>query len=161
MNNLLEFESFQPGQQSTDQQPGQGPAPLLPQMPSPAFKVDFSVSGVSDEAMKLISGLMAQAVLASGEAERMARMADTDPVGAASYLQKKVEGILSNVPGTDPKFIQSLKSQSGNIAKSMVLAIPGLLGSLTDKDIQTSELKPDTSKTSFLSKLSGFFADQA
>jgi hypothetical protein len=79
--------------------------------------------------------------------------------GGCTALQKKVEGILAEVPGLAPAFIQSMKSQSSNIAKVMVQSIPGLLGNLTDKDIEANELKPDTSKASFLSKLSGFFAD--
>lgn len=152
MENLLEFDIFNP------QTPGSAPAGE--EVAPPVFgAIDFSMSGVSDDAMKLIAGLMAQSVLASGEAEKIARMADTDPASAASYLQKKVEGILVEVPGLAPAFIQSMKSQSSNIAKVMVQSIPGLLGNLTDKDIEANELKPDTSKASFLSKLSGFFAD--
>lgn len=152
MENLLEFDIFNP------QTPGSAPAGEA--VAPPVFgAIDFSMSGVSDDAMKLIAGLMAQSVLASGEAEKIARMADTDPASAASYLQKKVEGILVEVPGLAPAFIQSMKSQSSNIAKVMVQSIPGLLGNLTDKDIEANELKPDTSKASFLSKLSGFFAD--
>ena len=152
MENLLEFQMFNP--QAT------GSAPAGFEVAPPVFgTVDFTMSGVSDDAMKLIAGLMAQSVLTSGEAEKIARMADTDPNAAASYLQKKIEGILVEVPGLAPAFIQSMKSQSSNISKVMVQSIPGLLGSLTDKDIETNELKPDTSKASFLSKLSGFFAD--
>ena len=152
MENLLEFDTFSP-QTSGNASAGAEVAP-------PVFgAIDFSMSGVSDDAVKLIAGLMAQSVLASGEAEKIARMADTDPASAASYLQKKVEGILAEVPGLAPAFIQSMKSQSSNIAKVMVQSIPGLLGNLTDKDIEANELKPDTSKASFLSKLSGFFAD--
>ena len=155
MDNLLEFNLFNPQEET---QPGSAPAGTEV-APKVFGNIDFSMSGVSDDAMKLISGLMAQSVLASGEAERIARMADTDPNSAASYLQKKVEGILASVPGTNPTFIQGMKSQSSNLAKTMVESIPGLLGSLTDKDIESNELKPDTSKSSFLSKLSGFFAD--
>jgi len=152
MENLLEFDIFNP-------QPA-GSEPAGAEVAPPVFgTIDFTMSGVSDDAMKLIAGLMAQTVLASGEAEKIARMADTDPASAASYLQKKVEGILVEVPGLAPAFIQSMKSQSSNIAKVMVQSIPGLLGNLTDKDIEANELKPDTSKASFLSKLSGFFAD--
>ena len=152
MENLLEFDIFNP------QAPGAAPAGS--EVAPPVFgTVDFSMSGVSDDAMKLIAGLMAQAVLSSGEAEKITRMADTDPRSAASYLQKKVEGILADVPGLNPTFIQGMKSQSANIAKTMVESIPGLLGSLTDKDIETNELKPDTAKSSFLTKLSGFFSD--
>ena len=151
MENILEFETFNP--QSAGSAPGEEVAP-------PVFgNIDFSMSGVSDDAMKLIAGLMAQSVLASGEAEKIARMADTDPASAASYLQKKVEGILAEVPGLTPAFIQLMKSQSSNVSKMMVQTIPGLLGNLTDKDIEANSLKPDTSKASFLSKLSGFFAD--
>jgi hypothetical protein len=152
MENLLEFDIFNPQ--------AAGSAPAGAEVAPPVFgAIDFSMSGVSDDAMKLIAGLMAQTVLASGEAEKIARMADTDPNAAASYLQKKIEGILVEVPGLAPAFIQSMKSQSSNISKVMVQSIPGLLGSLTDKDIEANELKPDTSKASFLSKLSGFFAD--
>jgi hypothetical protein len=152
MENLLEFDIFNP-------QPA-GAEPAGAEVAPPVFgTIDFTMSGVSDDAMKLIAGLMAQTVLASGEAEKIARMADTDPNAAASYLQKKIEGILVEVPGLAPAFIQSMKSQSSNISKVMVQSIPGLLGSLTDKDIEANELKPDTSKASFLSKLSGFFAD--
>ena len=152
MENILEFETFNPQ--------AAGSAPAGVEVAPPVFgNIDFTMSGVSDDAMKLIAGLMAQSVLASGEAEKIARMADTDPASAASYLQKKVEGILIGVPGLAPTFIQSMKSQSSNISKIMVQTIPGLLGSLTDKDIEANELKPDTSKASFLSKLSGFFAD--
>jgi len=151
MDHLLEFNLFNP-------QPGSAPAGE--EVAPPVFgTIDFSMSGVSDDAMKLIAGLMAQSVLASGEAERIARMADTDPNSAASYIQKKVEGILSSVPGLNPTFIQSMRSQSSNIAKMMVQSIPGLLGNLTDKDVEANELKPDTSKSSFLTKLSGFFSD--
>ena len=148
MENILEFETFNPS------------APAGEEVAPPVFgNIDFTMSGVSDDAMKLIAGLMAQSVLASGEAERIARMADTDPASAASYLQKKVEGILAEVPGLTPAFVQSMKSQSANVSKMMVQSIPGLLGNLTDKDIEANSLKPDTSKASFLSKLSGFFAD--
>ncbi len=151
MDHLLEFNLFNP-------QPGSAPAGE--EVAPPVFgNIDFSMSGVSDDAMKLIAGLMAQSVLASGEAERIARMADTDPNSAASYLQKKIEGILVSVPGLNPTFIQSMKSQSSNISKMMVQSIPGLLGNLTDKDVDSNELKPDTSKSSFLTKLSGFFSD--
>lgn len=152
MENILEFETFNP--QAT------GSAPAGFEVTPPVFgTVDFTMSGVSDDAMKLIAGLMAQSVLTSGEAEKITRMADTDPAAAASYLQKRVEGILAEVPGLAPAFLQSMKSQSSNIAKTMVQTIPGLLGNLTDKDIEANELKPDTSKASFLTKLSGFFAD--
>ena len=151
MEHLLEFNLFNP-------QPGAAPAGE--EVAPPVFgTIDFSMSGVSDDAMKLIAGLIAQSVLASGEAERITRMSDTDPNSAASYLQKKIEGILASVPGLNPTFIQSMKSQSSNIAKMMVQSIPGLLGSLTDKDVEANELKPDTSKSSFLTKLSGFFSD--
>ena len=152
MENLLEFDIFNP------QTPGSSPAGA--EVAPPVFgAIDFTMSGVSDDAMKLIAGLMAQSVLASGEAEKIAKMADSDPNAAASYLQKKVEGILLGVPGLSPAFVQSAKSQSSNISKVMVQLIPGLLGNLTDKDIKANELKPDTSKASFLNKLSGFFAD--
>jgi uncharacterized membrane protein YqiK len=100
---------------------------------------------------------MAQSVINSGEAERISKMADTDPNSAASYLQQKIEGILSAIPGTKPEFIQQMKSQGSNIAKSMVQAIPGTLGSLTDKHIDANELKQDPSKVSFLDRLEGFF----
>ena len=152
MENLLEFETFNPQ--------AAGSAPAGGEVAPPVFgNIDFTMSGVSDDAMKLIAGLMAQSVLSSGEAERIARMADTDPNSASSYLQKKVEGILAEVPGLNPTFIQSMRSQASNISKIMVQSMPGLLGNLTDKDIEANELKPDTSKASFLSKLSGFFAD--
>jgi hypothetical protein len=39
----------------------------------------------------------------------------------------------------------------------MVQAIPGTLGSLTDKHIDANELKQDPSKVSFLDRLEGFF----
>jgi hypothetical protein len=154
MNNILEFESFLPGTAST--QPGAQPAGA--EVAPPVFgEIDFSMSGVSDDAMKLIAGLMAQSVINSGEAERISKMADTDPNSAASYLQQKIEGILSAIPGTKPEFIQQMKSQGSNIAKSMVQAIPGTLGSLTDKHIDANELKQDPSKVSFLDRLEGFF----
>lgn len=155
MGHILEFELFN---QQAPVQPGSAPSGVEA-APKVFGTIDFSMSGVSDDAMKLIAGLMAQAVLSSGEAEKITRMADTDPRSAASYLQRKVEGILASVPGLNPTFIQGMKSQSANISKTMVETIPGLLGSLTDKDIETNELKPDTSKSSFLAKLSGFFAD--
>jgi hypothetical protein len=133
MENLLEFDIFNPQ--------ASGAAPAGAEVAPPVFgAIDFTMSGVSDDAMKLIAGLMAQSVLASGEAEKIAKMADTDPNAASSYLQKKVEGILISVPALTPAFIQSMKSQSANIAKVMVQSIPGLLGSLTDKDIEANEL---------------------
>lgn len=154
MQNLLEFEGF------PKPLPGQNQSTVTAAEPNLNFgNIDFTMSGVSDDAMKVIAGLMAQTVLASGEAERIARMADNDPTGAASYLQKKVEGILTDIPGVNPSFIQAMKSQSANLSKSMVQAIPGLLGSLTDKDIEANELKPDTNKSSLLNRLSTFFAD--
>lgn len=123
--------------------------------------IDFTVSGVSDEAMKLIAGLMAKAVLISGEAERIAKMADSNPSSAASYLQQRIEGILNDVPGIDPTFISQIKSQAPKLAKSMVEAIPGVLGSISQTDIDTAkELKPDPSKASFFSKLGGIFGTQ-
>lgn len=121
-------------------------------------EIDFTVSGVSDEAMKLIAGLMAKSVLVSGEAERIAKMADTNPASAASYLQQRIEGILNDVPGIDPGFINQIKSQAPKLAKSMVEAIPTVLGSISQTDIDTSkELKPDPSKVSFFSKLGDIF----
>ncbi len=120
--------------------------------------IDFSVSGVSDEAMKLIAGLMAKSVLISGEAERIAKMASTNPSSAASYLQQRIEGMLNDVPGIDPAFINQVKSQAPKLAKSMVEAIPGVLGTVSQTDIDTSkELRPDPSKVSFFSKLGSIF----
>ena len=120
--------------------------------------IDFTISGVSDEAMKLIAGLMAKSVLVSGEAERIAKMAQSNPSSAASYLQQKIEGILNDVPGIDPNFISQVKSQAPKLAKSMVEAIPGVLGSISQTDIDTSkELKPDPSKVSFFTKLGDIF----
>lgn len=123
--------------------------------------IDFTISGVSDDAMKLIAGLMAKSVLASGEAERIAKMAESNPSSAASYLQQKIEGILNDVPGIDPTFIGQVKSQAPKLAKSMVEAIPGVLGSISQTDIDTAkELKPDPSKVSFFSKLGDIFGTQ-
>jgi hypothetical protein len=121
-------------------------------------EIDFTVSGVSDDAMKLIAGLMAKSVLVSGEAERIAKMADTNPASAASYLQQRIEGILNDVPGIDPGFISQIKSQAPKLAKSMVEAIPMVLGNISQTDIDTSkELRPDPSKASFFSKLGDIF----
>jgi hypothetical protein len=158
MENILEFETFNP--QTA------GSAPAGAEVAPPVLgTINFTMSGVSDDVIKLIAGLMAQSMLASGEAEKIARMADTDPKSAASYLQKKVEGILAESPGLTPSyiqevpgltsaFIQSMRSQSANVSKMMVQTIPELFGNLTDKDIEANSLKPDTSKASFLSKLS-------
>jgi hypothetical protein len=85
-------------------------------------------------------------------------MADTNPASAASYLQQRIEGILNDVPGIDPGFINQIKSQAPKLAKSMVEAIPTVLGSISQTDIDTSkELRPDPSKVSFFSKLGGLF----
>lgn len=120
--------------------------------------IDFTISGVSDDAMKLIAGLMAKSVLVSGEAERIAKMAGSNPSSAASYLQQKIEGIINDVPGIDPTFISQVKSQAPKLAKSMVEAIPGVLGSISQTDIGAAkELKPDPSKISFFSKLGDIF----
>lgn len=121
-------------------------------------EIDFTVSGVSDEAMKLIAGLMAKSVLVSGEAERIAKMAESNPASAASYLQQRIEGILNDVPGIDPNFIGQIKSQAPKLAKSMVEAIPTVLGNISQTDIDTSkELRPDPSKVSFFTKLGSIF----
>jgi hypothetical protein len=167
MKNIVEYNNYKSIFEDATQtgaeglanptQPAGGPAGAET-APKVFGEIDFSVSGVNDDAMKLIAGLMAQTVLASGEAEKISKMAETDPNSAASYLQQKIEGILSEVPGTTPTFIGQMKSQGSNIAKAMVQAIPGLLGNLTDKHIDMAkELKPDPSKTSFLTNLAGFF----
>ena len=159
MENLLEFEGFQPNTPVATQTPA-GDNPDLVGKEPPFGKIDFSMSGVSDDGMKIIAGLMAQRVLYSGEAERVARMADTDPVAAAAYLQKKIEGMIHHIPGVNPAFIQSMKSQAVNIGKYMVEILPEVLGHLTDRQTDSSELRPDASKTSFLTKLSSFFDKQ-
>ena len=161
MNNLLEFEGFNQNPKISTQPVMEDDLELS--VKNPGFgEIDFTMSGVSDDAMKVIAGLMMQRVLYSGEAERIARMADTDPASAASYLQKKIEGMIHHIPGVNPSFIQAMKSQSINISKYMVQILPSVVGHLTDKDRQTSsiELKPDPSKTSFLTKLGSFFTDQ-
>ena len=108
MNHLLEFDSYAQPQANT----AEGPTA------QPIFgTVDFSMSGVSDDAMQLIAGLMAQAVLASGEADKIAQQAQRDPNGAASYLQNKIQGIMMEIPGLRPEFIQAMKSQAPNLAK--------------------------------------------
>ena len=118
------------------------------------------MSSVSDDAMKVIAGLIMQRVLYSGEAEKVARMADTDPVAAAAYLQKKIEGVIHHIPGVNPSFIQAMKGQSINLSKYMVEILPTVLGHLTDTQTSSSELKPDPTKNSLLTKLSSFFDDQ-
>lgn len=154
MVHLLEFNLF--GGSSA---PGSAPAGV--EAAPPVFgNIDFSMSNVSDDAMSLIAGLMAQSVINSGEAEKIVMMAKTNPNSAASYLQTKIEGILSEVPGTKPEFIQQMKSQGSNLAKYMVQIIPGLLGNLSDLEIDSRELKQDPSKVTFFDRLERFITPQ-
>ena len=121
-------------------------------------EIDFSISGVSDDAMRLIAGLMAKTVLVSGEAERIAKMASTNPGSAAAYLQQRIEGILNDVPGINPEFINQVKSQAPKLAQAMVEAIPTVLGNISQDDIDASRnIKEDPSKMSFFSKLGDYF----
>lgn len=151
MNHLLEFENYAQPQANTPEGP----------TAQPIFgTIDFSMNGVSDDAMQLIAGLMAQAVLASGEAERVAQEAKRDPNSAASYLQGKIVGIMSEVPGLKPEFISSMKSQAPNLAKAMVQAIPGVVSNLSSTDKPSAELKPNPASSSFLDKIGGYFEPQ-
>ena len=151
MNHLLEFDSYAQPQANT----AEGPTA------QPIFgTVDFSMSGVSDDAMQLIAGLMAQAVLASGEADKIAQQAQRDPNGAASYLQNKIQGIMMEIPGLRPEFIQAMKSQAPNLAKAMVQAIPGVIGNLSTTEKPSAELKPNPASSSFLDKIGSYFAPE-
>ena len=151
MNHLLEFDSYAQPQANT----AEGPTA------QPIFgTVDFSMSGVSDDAMQLIAGLMAQAVLASGEADKIAQQAQRDPNGAASYLQNKIQGIMMEIPGLRPEFIQAMKSQAPNLAKAMVQAIPGVIGNLSTTEKPSLELKPNPASSSFLDKIGSYFASE-
>lgn len=150
MKHLFEFDIF-----GASEKPGSDPAGI--EVAPPIFgKIDFSMSNVSDDAMALIAGLMAQSVINSGEAEKIVLMAKSSPNSAASYLQNKIQGILSEVPGIKPEFLQQMKGQSSNLAKTMVQLIPGLLGNLTDQDIDSNELKQDPSKINFLGRLQNY-----
>ena len=151
MNHLLEFDNY--AQPQAEVNPVEGPTA------QPIFgTVDFSMSGVSDDAMQLIAGLMAQAVLASGEADKIAQQAQRDPNGAASYLQNKIQGIMMEIPGLRPEFIQAMKSQAPNLAKAMVQAIPGVIGNLSTTEKPSLELKPNPSSSSFLDKIGSYFS---
>jgi hypothetical protein len=154
MLHLLEFNLF-----SGSTTPGSAPAGS--EVAPPIFgTIDFSMSNVSDDAMSLIAGLMAQSVINSGEAEKIVMMAKNNPNSAASYLQNKIEGILSQVPGTKPEFIQQVKGQGSNLAKYMIQIIPGLLGNLSDQDVDAHELKQDPSKVSFFDRLEKFITPE-
>jgi hypothetical protein len=152
MNHLLEFDNY--AQPQAEVNPSEGPTA------QPIFgTVDFSMSGVSDDAMQLIAGLMAQAVLASGEAERVAQQAKTDPTAAANYLQNKIVGIMTEIPGLKPEFVNGMKSQASNLAKAMVQSIPGIAGNLIDTKSASTELKQNPSSSSFLNKITSYFGD--
>lgn len=155
MNHLYEFDIF-----GSLGKPGSAPAGS--EVAPPVFgNIDFSMSNVSDDAMTLIAGLMAQSVINSGEAEKIVLMAKSSPNSAAGYLQNKIQGILAEVPGIKPEFLQQMKGQSSNLAKMMVQVIPGLIGNLTDQDIDANELKQDPSKVSFLGRLQHYLNPEA
>lgn len=148
MNHLLEFDNYAQPQTNTPEGP----------TAQPIFgTVDFTMNGVSDDAMQLIAGLMAQAVLASGEAERVAQDAKRDPNAAASYLQGKILGIMAEIPGLNPDFIQSMKSQAPNLAKAMVQAIPGVISNLSTTEKPSVELRQNPTSASFLDKIGAYF----
>lgn len=157
MENLIDFELFE-----DENAPGSGAAGI--EVAPPVFgKVEFSMSGVKNEAMQVIAELMAQGVINGDQqqASTIVRMVKEDPSSASSYLAQRVPGIISSLPGIDPSFKDKLIQQRTNLAKAMVSAIPDLVGgvvqqlSLQKIDL-TKMIKPDITRTSYFNKLGGY-----
>jgi hypothetical protein len=155
MKNIVNFEIFEEEKMPGSEAAGAEVAPTV------FGKTDFSVSGVTNEAMQSIAALMAYVVISGGdqqEASRVVRMVKSDPSSAASYLSQRVPGIVSSLPCVDEAFKDKLIQQKTNLAKGMVTCIPGLVGGLVSQvSSQTLDfskmLKPDVSRSSYFSKL--------
>jgi len=140
MENLFEYNSYQDQSQ-------------------PVSTETFSMSGVSDDAMKLIAGLMTKVILYSGDAETIAKMAESDKSSATDYVKQKIDSIVSDVPGIDSNFHEQIKSQSYNLAKGIVNDMPEEIGKIAASQpdqANYNKLKEDPSKISFFKRLKDF-----
>lgn len=155
MKNIVNFDIFE-----NEKMPGSEPAGA-DVAPTIFGKTDFSVSGVTNEAMQSIAALMAYVVISGSdqqEASRVVRMVKSDPASAASYLAQRIPGIVSSLPCVEQSFKDKLIQQKTNLAKGMIECIPGLVGGLVSQiSSQTLDfskmLKPDVSRSSYFAKL--------
>jgi len=163
MKNIVDFELFE--EDKTQQEPGAGAAGAEV-APAVFGKIEFGMSGVKNDAMQVIAGLMAQSMINGDqqEASRIIQKVKEDPGSAASYLEQRIKGIISSIPGISPDFMDKLYTQRTNLAKAMVMAMPGLVGGyvqqISSQKIDLSKmLKPDLTRASFFNKLGGYFQD--
>jgi hypothetical protein len=156
MKNIVDFDLFE------SQEPGSGSAGAEV-APAVFGNISFSISGVKDEAVELISILLAQSLINSDqqEASRIIQRIKDDPGSAASYIETRIQGMISNIPGIDPSFADQLISQKSNLSKVMVRAIPNIVG-IYVKQMGSTPLdpskfvKPDLTRSSFFSKLGSY-----
>lgn len=157
MENLIKYELFE-----DEKMPGSGAAGIEA-APAIVNKVEFSISGVTPDAMQTIASLMAYVAISGDQQEgaRIVRMAKDDPSGASSYIAQRIPGIIETLSCVDPSFKDKLMNQRQNLARAIVNCLPdlvaGMVGQISSQKADFSKsLKPDLSRSSYFSRLGGF-----